>query len=54
MEIYSVNFHIQFEWVKILTRKTPNTDTFYVENIMGKVKFMKKKFQTPSLLILPL
>ena len=28
-EIYSVNLHIQSEYEKIRTRKTPNTDIFY-------------------------
>ena len=29
-EIYRLNFHFQFECWKILTRKLPNMDTFYV------------------------
>ena len=39
MEIYEVSLHIQSEWRKIRTRKTPNMDTFYA------VCFSKKRNQ---------
>ena len=31
-ERYSVSLRLQFEWGKIRTRKTPNTDIFYAVN----------------------
>ena len=44
-EIYSVNLRIQFECGKILTRKTPNTDTF---NTMAFVQKVDKKSNMPT------
>ena len=41
-DIYSVNLRIQFECRKILTRKTPNTDTFYEASISEISPFFGK------------
>ena len=41
---YSVSLRIQSKCGKILTRKTPNTDTFHVVSIAQKIKFSIKHF----------
>ena len=46
MERYSVSLHIQSKYGKMLTRITPNMDTFYAVNVLRRKKILgrNKKF----------